>query len=138
MSKHPGGRPSPIDIITPELVQILAEIGKTDAEMAKLFNVSERTFHTWKKKNEKFLHALKEGKTHSDAEVVKSLFERAKGWKDSNGREYPPDPVSMIFWLKNRQKEQWRDKHEISGDPNAPLIHTIERVIVKNDKKSKD
>src|SRR3546814_6922806 len=25
---------------------------------------------------------------------------------------YPPDTTAAIFWLKNRRKEQWRDKHE--------------------------
>jgi hypothetical protein len=26
---------------------------------------------------------------------------------------YPPDTVAAIFWLKNRQKEKWRDKQEV-------------------------
>jgi hypothetical protein len=30
---------------------------------------------------------------------------------------YPPDATSMIFWLKNRQPEKWRDRRE---DPTAP------------------
>ena len=25
-------------------------------------------------------------------------------------RHYPPDPISAIFWLKNRQRKRWRDK----------------------------
>lgn len=27
-------------------------------------------------------------------------------------KQYPPDTVACIFWLKNRQKEKWRDKVE--------------------------
>jgi hypothetical protein len=26
---------------------------------------------------------------------------------------FPPDPTSMIFWLKNRQPAKWRDKHDM-------------------------
>ena len=37
---------------------------------------------------------------------------------------YPPDPTSMIFWLKNRQPLVWRDKKEI--DLNAMTVK-IER-----------
>ena len=25
----------------------------------------------------------------------------------------PPDTVACIFWLKNRRREEWRDKHEV-------------------------
>jgi hypothetical protein len=28
-------------------------------------------------------------------------------------KHYPPDPTSMIFWLKNRQPQKWRDKHDL-------------------------
>lgn len=35
-------------------------------------------------------------------------------------KEVAPDPISMIFWLKNRKKERWSDKqqHEHSGEQN--------------------
>jgi hypothetical protein len=35
----------------------------------------------------------------------------------------PPDVTAAIFWLKNRRKEDWKDKHEIGGDPNTPIKH---------------
>ena len=28
-------------------------------------------------------------------------------------KHYPPDPTSMIFWLKNRRPDRWRDKQSI-------------------------
>jgi hypothetical protein len=36
---------------------------------------------------------------------------------------YPPDTTACIFWLKNRQREQWRDvqRHEVTGKDGAPL-----------------
>jgi hypothetical protein len=35
----------------------------------------------------------------------------------------PPDPTAMIFWLKNRRKDRWRDfkATEISTPPGRPL-----------------
>ncbi|EFB1429709.1 terminase, partial [Escherichia coli] len=40
---------------------------------------------------------------------------------------YPPDTTAAIFWLKNRQKDKWRDKvdHELTGkDGGAIQIET--------------
>jgi hypothetical protein len=86
-----------------------------------------RTLNHWKDAHPEFLHSLKQGKEVADAQVEKSLYERALGYSHpevkvfNNAGEiityevtkhYPPDPTSMIFWLKNRRPEQWRDKQE--------------------------
>jgi hypothetical protein len=32
----------------------------------------------------------------------------------------PPDPASMIFWLKNRQRARWKDRHDLEvKDPES-------------------
>ena len=38
-------------------------------------------------------------------------------------KHVPPDPTSIIFWLKNRRKDRWRDfkATEISTPPGRPL-----------------
>lgn len=38
-------------------------------------------------------------------------------------KHVPPDPTSIIFWLKNRRKNRWRDfkATEISTPPGRPL-----------------
>jgi len=28
-------------------------------------------------------------------------------------KHYPPDATSAIFWLKNRQRDKWRDKQDV-------------------------
>jgi hypothetical protein len=33
----------------------------------------------------------------------------------------PPDPTSMIFWLKNRRPESWRDKTEVEHSGGVKL-----------------
>lgn len=101
----------------------LCLLGHTDKQLAKFFDISERTLNKWKKEYPEFMQSIKEGKDIADAEIVESLYNRAKGItlkKDvqvGNGKitlenQLPPDPTSMIFWLKNRQPEKWRDKQE--------------------------
>ena len=40
-------------------------------------------------------------------------------------KRYPPDPTSMIFWLKNRQPKLWRDKPESEGADGDGAIHKV-------------
>ena len=91
--------------------QKFAKVGMTDVQMALALGVSKATFNNWKKDYPEFLDSIKKAKTGSDEAIVNSLHKRASGFTH-DGKYYPPDPVSMIFWLKNRQSEDWRDKQE--------------------------
>ncbi len=52
---------------------------------------------------------------------------------------YPPDVTAQIFWLKNRQPKQWREKQkdeEESFDPkkiNITVINTGKNGVVKHE-----
>lgn len=142
--KNKGGRPKePVSkkVDYEQLFQ-LCEKGMKDTELAKFYKVTERTITRWKKDDE-FLSVLKAGKEAYDTMVEKALCSRALGYshkdvdikmyegkiiKTEFTRHFPPDPTSMIFWLKNRQPQKWRDKQELSGDIN--LNHAIRKVIV--------
>lgn len=121
------GRPSKKDTMDFKMIEELAGLGLTDDQMGLVLGVSKVTINAWKK-DPKFLNALKAGKTKADNQVVKSLYERAKGYSHTETvcfqylgniitkeitKHYPPDPTSMIFWLKNRDKENWRDRVEL-------------------------
>jgi hypothetical protein len=131
--KHPGGRPTKFSKEVQDLTAMFSRKGFTDEEMAKALRVTRQTFDNWKKKFPKFFASLKDWKHEADSKVERSLYERAFGYTHpetkvfcNNGeiitekvvRHYPPDPTSMIFWLKNRQPDKWRDKTNIehSGD----------------------
>ena len=113
-------------------------LGATDVQLAEFFEVSEQTINAWKDKHPEFLESIKNGKEKADAEVADRLYQRAKGYSHPeekiflhNGepvkvetvKHYAPDPTSGIFWLKNRQKLNWRDKrdHTLSGDEENPV-----------------
>lgn len=42
-------------------------------------------------------------------------------------RQVPPDTTALIFWLKNRKSEIWRDRKEIENRGN--INHGINTVI---------
>lgn len=123
-----------------EQARKLCLLGYIDKQLADFFNVSEQTINTWKNKHPEFLESIKRGKDIADAEVVDSLFKRAKGYtyrkveiKVSGGKttktiveeERPPDPTSIIFLLKNRQPKYWRDKQTIEQEQQEPTPVTI-------------
>ncbi len=125
--------------------------GATDQELAEFFDVSLSTIKNWKAKHPAFLAALKIGKAEADDRVEQSLYARAMGYSHpavkifmpSNAdapvyapyvEHVAPDTTAMIFWLKNRRPELWRDKreHEMTGKDGGPIvIDKIERIIVK-------
>lgn len=122
----PRGRPSLLTDDVRKTVQRLACLGLTDKQFAAVLGVSEKTFNAWKKDAD-FRRSLNEGKGEADACVEASLWQRANGYSHesvkifcNNGQvtqvpfieHYPPDPTSMIFWLKNRRPDRWRDKIE--------------------------
>jgi DNA-binding XRE family transcriptional regulator len=127
----PAGRPPKFDERAQKLCLFLATKGFTDKEMAQALEITETTLNNWKKKRPEFFEALNEAKDIADRKVVRSLYERATGYShpeqkifNHNGKllvadtikHYPPDSTSMIFWLKNRKKEEWRDKQEVEVD----------------------
>ncbi len=132
MSKHPGGRPS---LYRPEFAKQarkLADMGATDEQLADFFEVTIQTIKNWYSEKEEFFSAVMGSKRHADKRVQRSLYQRAVGYTyeakkifQHNGQiieapyheHVPPDTTAMIFWLKNRQPKEWRDKreHEMGG-----------------------
>lgn len=125
----------------------LCELGATDIELADFFGVATSTLYLWKSKFPKFSEALKLGKDAADQRVERSLYAKATGYTfDSvkimqNGGEpviipyrehVAPDTTAAIFWLKNRRRDEWRDKidHELAGKDGGAIVQRIERVIV--------
>lgn len=140
--KHAGGRPTKFKKEYTKMALALGKFGLTDEQLAEAFNVSVASIYNWKNKHPEFLEALKEGKNFADEKVERALLERATGYtyktqkafynKDEDKviiadvkQHVAPDATSMIFWLKNRQPEKWRDKQEhnvkLEGEVNLNI-----------------
>jgi len=81
----------------------LYKMGKTDQQVADVVGMPRKTFTDVLIYNG-LTASIK--KDVADDEIEHTLFEKAKGG----------DTTSMIFWLKNRRSEQWRDRHEIKNE----------------------
>lgn len=135
-----GGRPSSFRPEFVEQAKKLTEFGATDVELADFFHVSINTIGNWRSAHPEFLEALKLGKDAADLRVSTSLYQRAMGYSFESEKIFmpsgakkpvrvkyrehvPPDTTAMIFWLKNRQPEKWRDRthHEHTGKDGGPI-----------------
>lgn len=129
-----AGRPTDYRKEYCEQVEKLCKLGATDKEIADFFEVTEQTINNWKLEHNEFFESLKKGKQIADAEVADKLFKRATGYSHDEVdvkmfegqiiltpliKHYPPDTTAAIFWLKNRQRDKWRDKTET--DVNAKV-----------------
>lgn len=82
------------------LLEGWARDGLTDEQIAQNMGVSTSTFYEWKKKHPEISEALKKGKDVVDYEVENALLKQAMSG----------NITAIIFWLKNRQANKWRDK----------------------------
>jgi len=78
--------------------------GLTEEEIAKRLGIVRSSLQKYKNEYSDLSDALKEGKEAADYRVENALYNKA-----ING-----DTTAMIFWLKNRKPEQWREKQEIA------------------------
>jgi len=137
-----GGRPTKYDPDFARQALKLAELGATDQEMADFFEVEVRTLYRWKHDHDEFCQSLKTGKEVADERVERSLYQRAIGYEQEEVKifmpanaEAPvyapfrakiaPDTTAAIFWLKNRRKNDWRDKQEIEHSASDTLAQAI-------------
>lgn len=133
VEKNKGGRPTKYKEEYNKLAFKHCKLGATDKQLAEFFEVTESTINEWKLGYPKFSESIREGKDYFDSHLVeKALFHSALGYsheaekimvcdkevvREPYVERFPPNPTSLIFWLKNRQPGRWKDKqeHELSG-----------------------
>ena len=138
-----AGRPTKYLREYADQAEKLARLGLTDFEIAQYFGVCERTIYNWKNEHPEFLQAVNVPKKVADDRVVRSLYHRAVGYSHNAVKIFqhqgtpvevpyvehvPPDTTAAIFWLKNRDPENWREKvaHEHTGPDGGPIRHRHE------------
>jgi hypothetical protein len=147
--KQSRGRPTKYRAEYVQQAHKLSIKGFIDREIADFFKVQESTITRWKQKHSDFCTSLKRGKYEFDTgKVVNSLLRRALGYQYKEEtqeltrpdpktgerklittkvviKEIAPDPTSMIFWLKNRQSDEWRDKHSYEHGLTPEVLRAI-------------
>lgn len=124
-----------------KLIEGWARMGLTDQQISHNIGISRKTLSEWKKKYQQIDTAIQRGKEVVDIEVENSLLQKALGifktvkkpvkvktveYKDGKRAkevehiEYadeqvyiPPDTTAMIFWLKNRKQEKWKNDPQL-------------------------
>ena len=118
-AKRSVGRPTKY---RPEFCDIVIDCGKEGkgrAEIAAALGISRETLNQWAKSKSLFSDALKRA------------YDEALAWWEGQGREATfgkhegYNSTSYIFQMKNRFKDEWRDKidHDVefSGDIHIKL-----------------
>jgi hypothetical protein len=141
------GRPSEFKPEYVEQAKKLCHLGATDDEMADFFSVHRSTIYRWKLDYPEFCDAIKSAKEIADERVERSLYQKATGYNYTEEqaikikkaqheeevevveveKHSPADTTAAIFWLKNRRKAEWRDKHdhEVTGKDGGAIQHTV-------------
>lgn len=150
MSPSMGGRVGRPTKLTPKVAAklfFLAKRGCTDDQMAALLNVGSSTIREWRLRSD-FRDQLNRCKSAADDLVEMSLFELAIGYEFTeeaviNGqvvevkRRLPPNHHSCTVWLKNRRREQWRDRTELehlgqAASIQVNIVDGLKQVLVRD------
>lgn len=150
--KNKGGRPKKYDKKLLGAVYKLALLGAKNTQIIESLSIAKDTFYDWMKTNKEFSDTLKKGREDADAAVADSLFRNAVGYsltetdirvvegqivRTQIKKNYPPNPTSGIFWLKNRQSQLWKDKQEVlnTGDMTVKIEQAPDISALTDDEK---
>lgn len=92
--------------------------GLDDEQIARdKVGVSRQTLYNWRKKYGEIDEALRMGKDVADRQVENALFKAA----------IEGNVTAIIFWLKNRKPDKWRDMKNINA--NIESIKKLDQIL---------
>jgi hypothetical protein len=134
------------------LLEDWARQGLFDAQIAKNMGIGEATLYRYKANYPEIKEALRKGKEVVDIEVENAMLKRALGYTitineqkvDKDGCVHdlkrdvhiPGDVTAQIFWLKNRRRQQWRDKVEYEA--NNEELNKVKELLSKISDEAKN
>lgn len=123
--RKPIGRPTKYDPSFCDRVHAMGRQGFSKAEMAAELGIAYSNFDIWQSAHPEFQEAVKEAIRQSQA-----WWER-QGRLATFGQIEGFNATSYIFQMKNRFREDWRDRHdhELSG-PGGGVIQTAVKVVI--------
>lgn len=133
------------------LVEGWARDGLTYEQIANNLGINVATLYRYKKQHSEFCESLKKGKEVVDYEVENALLKRALGYNYTEKtyetsynetlgeyvktltkevtKQVSPDTTALIFWLKNRKPEKWRDKIDLEDKTNEETLEKLDKVL---------
>jgi hypothetical protein len=124
MSKEKPGRKRKLAKLTEDdykQISAWSGDGLSETQIATLLGVNISTITREKKRNEQFAHAIKKGRYKAVQLVANKVFQNAMEGKET----------SAIFFLKNRDPDNWADRQEkvINVNLKDALTHASSRII---------
>lgn len=129
-----------------DILRGLARRGLSDEDIAKSIGINKTTLYRWKAKSADISNALKEGKLVADLAVESALFKKATGFtvtdtkttsfldketgelvegkSEVTTKHVLPDTLAIMFWLKNRRPDLWKDKIVEANDTTETQLNT--------------
>ncbi len=109
------------------LMEGYARDGATEKQIAEALGISQNTLINMKSQYGDVSEALRKGKEIVDYAVENALLRKALSG----------DTSAMLFWLKNRRPDKWRDLKEVNanlqdGFVNLDLSGIVAKVNEKN------
>jgi len=108
------------------LLQGWARDGLTNEQIANNIGINVKTLYEWKNKHSNISNALKDGRDVVDYQVENALLLNALSG----------NVTAQIFWLKNRKKNEWREKIEIPTNPNE--ISKVQELLSKIENEARN
>ena len=145
-----------------DLIVANCRAGATNETLAKSLGIGLTTFkRILKDYPEKMKELLKEGKQEADFKVESELFRRAIGYDceesktivavDEKGnatparvektkRHIPGDVTAMIYWLKNRKPDAWKDRNFVvhEGDQANPVVISFPDMMKETERVTEE
>lgn len=128
------------------LIKGWARDGLTNEQIAKRMGISKSTLAEWKKKHSGISDALKKSKEIYDTKVVDSLqslteiielkeekIRYEKGLEVERTvtiKQVAPNVTALIFWLKNRQPDKWRENRQES---DTTALDKLDKIMDRID-----
>ena len=126
--KSKQGRKKRLKDLTEQVYQqisLWAGDGLSETQIATLLGCSVSTITREKKRNEQFEHAIKKGRYRAVQQVANKIFQNAMDGKET----------SAIFFLKNRDPDNWADKQEVQHNLNlANVLQDAQSRIIEGKK----
>ena len=121
MGNKPVGRPSKYDESFCDQVIDLGKQGLSITQIACELDIHKDTLYDWKKTKPEFSDAIKKARDYAQGFWENALRTAALGM---NPEGVTPNPTLMIFQMKNRFPDEWREKQvqEHVGKDDSELL----------------